>query len=61
MKIKTKAIAKLAERLMALANQADELKLTLDNGAEVGSLLIGIAMDLVIKSKNNLIEMKEKA
>lgn len=43
---RTKKIRNLIKRMEKIANQADELDLTLGNGGEVGSLIMTMAFDI---------------
>lgn len=53
----------MIRRLERLANSADELELTLPNGALVGNVLMGIALDLgqqLAAVDSNIIQMTPK-
>jgi hypothetical protein len=56
---KQQKVKNIVTRLEVLATLADELELALPNGAIVGNMLMGIALDLqpLVKSKSNVITM----
>jgi hypothetical protein len=56
---KYRAIKSMIKKLEKIAAKADELGLTLDNGAEVGSLIGTVAAELSIKCES--VESSRKA